>query len=117
MTIEDARIICLSKPYATEDMPFGDDYVCFRVGNKVFAGLPLVKPNIIQLKCHPACFDDVTERNPCVEQAWHWHKRHWIQIHLDDVSTNDALVVELIDRAYNVVFQKLPKAVKEKLTQ
>ena len=117
MTIEDARIICLSKPFATEDMPFGDDYVCFRVGNKIFAGLPLGFPNIIQLKCNPLCFDEVTERNPCVEQAWHWHKRHWIQIHLDDVSANDALVEELIENAYERVFNKLPKKVKEGLTQ
>ena len=117
MTIEDARIICLSKPFATEDMPFGDDYVCFRVGNKIFAGLPLGLPNIIQLKCNPLCFDEVTERNPCVEQAWHWHKRHWIQIHLDEVSANDALVKELIENAYVTVFNKLPKKVKEGLTQ
>lgn len=44
MTIEDARIYCLSKPHATEDMPFGDDYVTFRIGGKIFAGLPLEKP-------------------------------------------------------------------------
>jgi len=116
MTIEDTRIICLSKPHTTEDMPFGDDYVCFRVGDKVFAGLPLGIPNIIQLKCDPELFDEVTEKYAGVEQAWHWHKRHWLQIHLDSASVTDELTNSLIDHAYNLVYNKLPKKVKESLT-
>ena len=37
MNIEDARIYCLSKPNATEDFPFDETTLVFRVENKIFA--------------------------------------------------------------------------------
>ena len=39
MDIEQARLFALSLPSATEDMPFGPDWVVFRVGGKVFMHL------------------------------------------------------------------------------
>ncbi|MCQ2216803.1 MAG: MmcQ/YjbR family DNA-binding protein, partial [Bacteroidales bacterium] len=38
-------------------MPFGDDYVCFRVMGKIFAGLPLELGNVLVLKWSPDEFD------------------------------------------------------------
>lgn len=43
MNIEDVREYCLTKPFATEDMPFGPEYVTFRVGGKIFCCLALAK--------------------------------------------------------------------------
>jgi len=47
MNIEDLRKFCLSIKYATEDMPFGDEYLVFRVFGKWFAVIPLNDPELI----------------------------------------------------------------------
>ncbi|MCF0191341.1 MAG: MmcQ/YjbR family DNA-binding protein [Marinilabiliaceae bacterium] len=115
MNIEEARDYCLSKPHVTEDMPFGDDYVVFRIGGKIFAGLPLFQPNIFVLKCDPSLFDEMTDRYTAIQQAWHWHKRHWMQIDLNDSEMTKGLIMDLTDKAYARVYNKLTKAVKASL--
>lgn len=115
MNIEEVRLYCLSKPFATEDMPFGDGYVTFRIANKIFCGLALTIGCVVQMKCDPAEFEDVIEQYPFVCQAWHWHKKHWIQVDLADNIPTDVLK-SLIDRAYDVVLNKLPKKQREQLT-
>lgn len=115
MDIERVREYCLSKPWVTEDMPFGPEYVTFRVGEKIFCGLALVRGNIVQLKWNPDEFDDIIERYPYVHQAWHWHKRHMIQFDFDEAPIPDAVAHSLIDRAYEYVFGKLPKKTRANL--
>jgi len=48
------REYCLRKPGATEDTPFGEDVLVFRIGGKMFALAPLDQvPVIANLKCDP----------------------------------------------------------------
>ena len=112
MDIEEVRNYCLSKPYTTEDMPFGSESVVFRIGGKIFCCLALVLGNVVQLKWNPDEFDEVIDRYPYVRQAWHWHKRHMIQFDLGETSIPDAVAKELIDRAYLYVRQRLPKKIQ-----
>ncbi len=109
MNIEQIREYCLSKPYATEDMPFGPDYIVFRIGGKIFCCLALVLGNVVQLKWSPEEFDDVLAQFSYIRQAWHWHKRHMIQFDLEEVPIPDDVIVKLIDRAYSYVRGRLPK--------
>lgn len=115
MDIEQIRGYCLSKPYATEDMPFGPEYVVFRVGDKIFCCLALVLGNVVQLKWNPDEFDAVIDDYPYVRQAWHWHKRHMIQFDLAEAPIPDDVAKELIDRAYAYVRDRLPKKVRDQL--
>lgn len=114
LTVEDIRDYCLSKAQATEDFPFDDTYLAFRVGGKIFAGLPLEKHGVVQLKCDPMLFDEVLAQHPYVSQAWHWHKRHWIQLNLNDEPPSQE-VYRLIDHAYEVVVGKLTKKLRKEL--
>ena len=116
MDIEQIREYCLSKPYATEDMPFGPEYVVFRIGGKIFCCLALVLGNVVQLKWNPEEFDEVIDKYSYVSQAWHWHKRHMIQFDLSETPIPDSIVKELIDRAYSYVRGKLPKTVQNMMT-
>ena len=43
--IEDIRTFALSLQGVTEDMPFGDDNVVFRIGGKIFLCLSLAADN------------------------------------------------------------------------
>lgn len=115
MNIEDIREYCLTKPYATEDMPFGDDYITFRICGKIFCGLPLEKKSIVQLKWDPCLFDEILEKYSYIHQAWHWHKRHMIQFHLDEYPIPDNIIKNLIDTSYIYVYNRLPKKIKATL--
>lgn len=117
MNIEAAREMCLSMRKATEDMPFGDDYVAFRVMGKIFAGLPLAQGNLLVLKCSPDEFDDICERYSAISQAWHWHKKHWIQIQLDYDEPSDREIKRMVQKAYEVVVAKLTRAQKSELAE
>lgn len=114
MNIEEVREYCLGKPYATEDMPFGDEYVVFRIGGKIFCCLALVLGKVVQLKWCPDEFDEVIETHTYVGQAWHWHKRHMIQFNLDE-NVPDNVAKDLIDRAYLYVRQRLPKKIQREM--
>jgi len=116
MNIEDIRIYCLSKPNATEDMPFGPDYVVYRVGDKIFCCLALVLGNVVQLKWNPDEFEAVVNTYQYVRQAWHWHKRHMIQFDLDETPIPETVAKELIDRAYIYVRGRLPKKIRNQLS-
>lgn len=117
MNIEEVREYCLSKPYATEDMPFGPDYVVFRIGSKIFCCLALVLGNVVQLKWNPGEFDEIIDRHAYICQAWHWHKRHMIQFNLDETSVPGQVAKELIDRAYHYVRGRLPKKIQRQFME
>lgn len=115
MNIEDVRSYCLAKPYVTEDMPFGEGYVTFRIAGKIFCCLPLVKGQLVQLKWSPDGFDEVVGTYPYVSQAWHWHKRHMIQFDLVESHIPDNVVRRFIDTSYGYVCGRLPRKVKAEL--
>ena len=54
MDIEQIRAYCLSKPHATEDFPFDETTLVFRVMNKIFASIGLDNVDWFCLKCDPA---------------------------------------------------------------
>jgi len=115
MDIDDVRKYCIEKPFVTEDMPFGDGYVTFRVADKIFCCLPLVKGRLVQLKWNPDEFDDVVERYSYVHQAWHWHKRHMIQFDFSEYPVPDDVARRLIDISYGYVIGRLPAKVRASL--
>lgn len=115
MNLEEVRGYCLGKPHATEDMPFGDGYVTFRIAGKIFCCIALEIGSVVQLKWSPDEFDATLAEYPWVHQGWHWHKRHMIQFDVTDpaVSTGEALA--LIDRAYAYVVSRLPECIRRTL--
>lgn len=115
MNIEQVRLLCLSKAHTTEDMPFDDTFVTFKVAGKIFAGLPLEHPGLLVLKCNSEYFDDLCAAYPSIHQAWHWHKKHWVQLQLDGSDISDALVRRLIDDAYIQVIAKFSRKLRVEL--
>jgi predicted DNA-binding protein (MmcQ/YjbR family) len=54
MNIEEIRDFCLAKPWVTEDFPFNDTALVFKVAGKMFALLDLSEEQRgISLKCAP----------------------------------------------------------------
>ena len=112
MDIERFRMLCLSLPQATEDMPFDDTVVVFRLKGKIFGCIATDKPDLAVLKCDPEKAEQLRERYSAVEGAYHWNKKYWNQIYFGR-DVKDELLLSLIAHAYNEVNRKLPK--KEKV--
>lgn len=115
MNVEQIREYCLSKYQATEDFPFGENILCFRVMNKIFACIDLEHTEWFCLKCDPDYAVDLRDRYPSITGAWHWNKKYWNQVAVDGEGITDVLVKHLIDHSYEEVVKKFPRKVREQL--
>ena len=117
MTLEDIRNICLSRPGTTEDRPFGPDTLVFRVAGKMFAltGVEPV-PASINLKCDPDDALFFRARFQGVQPGYHMHKQHWNTVFLQS-DVPDSLIREMIGDSYELVCSRLPKSVREQLSE
>ena len=120
MNIEEIRDFTLSLQGVTEDQPFGDDIITFRLEGKIFVCLwigvddPTVRnadPRIA-LKLSPERNEELREQFSAVTPAYHWNKKHWSDVYYEQVE--DALVMEWIRESYRLIVSKLPKAVRTK---
>ena len=108
MNIEIVREYCLSKAGATEDCAFGPDGVLFRICDKIFAYIDLNRPDRVVVKCDPDKSITLRDAYHGIHTAWHWNKKHWIEIHFE-TDVPDENVLQLIDESYQLVANKLPK--------
>ena len=109
------REYCLSKPGATEDTPFGEDVLVFKVGGKVFALAPLDEvPAAANLKCDPDLALELRDRYEQVRPGYHLNKKHWNTVEIDS-GIPDAELHKMIDHSYELVLRTLPKVKREKL--
>ena len=115
MDLGSFREYCLSKPGATEDTPFGEDVLVFKVGGKVFALAPLDEvPAAANLKCDPDLALELRDRYEQVRPGYHMNKKHWNTVEIDS-GIPDAELRKMIDHSYELVLRTLPKVKREKL--
>ena len=114
MHIEAFREYCLSLPGTTEDFPFGEETLVFKVEGKIFALTHVDFFESINLKCEPEKAVELRERYPAVQPGYHMNKKHWNTV-LTDGSISDALLVEWIKDSYYLVVASLPKKLRENL--
>ena len=112
MNIESVRDYCLSLPMATEDFPFDETTLVFRVLGKIFAMVDLDDTEWFVLKCDPDYALELRDRHTEIAPAYHMNKKHWNQLNLFGMLP-DELVQSLIRHSYNLVVSKLPRKVKE----
>lgn len=118
MDIEQIRDYTLSIKGVTEDQPFGDDLIAFRIEGKIFMCLWLGgaandveehQPRCV-VKLTPERNEELREQYSAVAPAWHWNKKHWSDVYYEQL--DESLVMEWIKESYDLVVSKLPKAIK-----
>lgn len=115
MDIERVRDYALGLPGATEDMPFGEGVLVFRVGGKMFMLVSLdVQPLRINLKCDPERALELRAQYSQITPGWHMSKKHWNTL-TDLHVLGRTLVEELIGHSYELVRSSLPRAVQASL--
>ena len=117
MNIEALRQCCLSLPAATEDMPFDDQTLAFRVMNKIFALMGLeYEIATINLKCDPERAIELREQYPdAVKAGYHMNKKHWNTVVCEGTSLSDKEIQAQIRHSYELIVKGLKKAEKEAL--
>lgn len=115
MNVEEIRKYCLGFPGATEDVKWGAD-LTFCVGGKMFAvtGMESTSDGI-SMKSTPEKFAELTER-PGIRPAHYVARYHWITVENFDAVTTDELR-QLIEHSYQLVFEKLPKKVRDTIAK
>jgi predicted DNA-binding protein (MmcQ/YjbR family) len=115
MNIETIREYCLMKKGVSEEFPFNETTLVFKVMNKMFllASLDSV-PLSINLKCDPETAVELREKYDSVEPAFHMNKTHWNSVIIDG-TIPDKEILAWIDDSYSLVVDGLKKSDKEKL--
>ncbi len=117
MNIEEFRQHCIGKKGVTEEFPFDEVTLVFKVMGKMFALAPLERlPAQVNLKCDPERAIELRETHDgVIMPGYHMSKVHWNTLYLEQLPAH--LIMDLIDHSYDLVVQKLPKKVKEEWTR
>jgi len=112
VNIEEIRDYCLAKPGVTEDMPFGEDTLVFRVGEKLFLLTSLSQGDRFNVKCDPERAIEFREQHTEVQPGYHMNKKHWNTVHINgNLSRRE--ICDMIDHSYELVLKSLPKNIRE----
>jgi predicted DNA-binding protein (MmcQ/YjbR family) len=113
MSIDLVRRCCRSYPHVTESVQWGDNLV-FKVAGKIFAIAALEPADVwLSSKCDPEDFAAMVER-PGIIPAPYLARAHWIALETEDALSVTELK-ELLRKAYDLVFAKLPKKTRAEL--
>ena len=114
MDIEFFRDYCLKKKGVTEELPFDESTLVFKVLGKMFALCNLDNFESTNLKCGPDYSEELREQYNGVTPGYHMNKKHWNTVYFED-DVEDKLLLSLIDHSYEMVVKGLPKKSREQL--
>lgn len=111
MDVKQVREYFLSKLGVKEDVPFKVPVPVFKVGDKMFGLINLHEPNkeSINLKYPKDKINEIRSLySESIKPGYHMNKDNWNTVYLDG-KLEDALIKELIDISYDIVFKSLTK--------
>lgn len=114
MNIEEYRDFCLSFKHTTEEFPFDQRTLVFKVAGKMFALTDVDEFKSINLKCDPEKAIQLREEYTDVKPGYHMSKKHWNTISFNG-SVDDDLIRELIKHSYDLVVNSLTKKLRTEL--
>ena len=114
MNIESYRSYCLAHKGVTEEFPFGDGVLVYKVMGKMFALAGIEHFESVNLKVDPEKGVELRERYTAVQPGYHMNKKHWITVTIDG-SIPDRLLRQWIDHSYDLVASRLTKIEKRAL--
>ena len=114
MESESVRAHCLSFPHSTENVQWGNDLV-FKIAGKMFAVMALEGPvkYLMSFKCTDEKFNELIEQEG-MDPAPYMARNKWVAIERFDVLSDKELKA-LLRNSYDLVFEKLPKKVRQQL--
>ncbi len=121
MNIDELRTHCLSKNGTTEEFPFDQDTLVFKVLGKMFVMAPLnrwEKGEVsVTLKCDPEYTIELREQYGSVYAGPYVSNKHWNTIDIYKGELPPKLIWELIDHSYDMVVKGMAKKLRDQLNQ
>jgi len=114
MNIEELRDYCISKPGVSEEFPFDETTLVFKVLGKMFALTDLEGELSVNLKCEPQLCIELRRQYESVLPGYHMNKKHWNTIIIDG-TIPDPFIYKWIDSSYELVVSKLTQKQQAKL--
>jgi predicted DNA-binding protein (MmcQ/YjbR family) len=114
VNLESYRSYCLAKKGVTEEFPFGENVLVYKVMGKMFALTDLVDFESVNLKVEPEKGAGLQEQYASVQPGYHMNKKHWITV-LMDGSIPDKLIKQWTEDSYQLVVSGLTKKQKSAL--
>jgi len=111
MNLEIIRMHCLSKPGVTEEFPFDNQTLVFKVLGKVFLLTDVDNPSSLNLKCDPEKAVELREKYDTITPGYHMNKKHWNTVQVKGAYGQKELL-DMIDHSYQLVFDGLPAKIR-----
>jgi len=119
VNIEQLHKYCISKKGVTEDFPFNEDTLVFKVAGKMFLLVSLQSwesgKAAVNLKCDPEKAQELRAEYESIEPGFHMNKKHWNTVKIYKNQLSSKFIFELIDHSYNLVVEGLPKKLQNSL--
>ena len=114
MSLDHFREYCLSLKGITEQIPFDENILVFKIMRKMFALCNMMTFEYCNLKCDPEKAIMLREKFTEVTPAWHMNKKHWNSISfIGDLS--DKKIENWVTDSYNLVVKNMPMKLREQI--
>ncbi|WP_434361704.1 MmcQ/YjbR family DNA-binding protein [Parasalinivibrio latis] len=104
-----------AKTASEPSYPFGPDARVYKVLDKMFALVALREGKLcVSLKGEPSDLEVLVSQFKGITPGYHLNKKHWVTVSLES-DVPEALLIDLMDRSYNIVVSKMTKAHRNRL--
>jgi predicted DNA-binding protein (MmcQ/YjbR family) len=121
MNIQELQEYCLKKKAVTEEFPFDEHTLVFKVLGKIFLMAPLDKWDIgeasITLKCDPEYTIELREQYDSIYAGPYVSNKHWNTIAIYKGELQTKLILDLIDHSYEMVVKGMTNKLRDKLSE
>ncbi len=114
MNIEEFREFCIGMKGVTEELPFDENTLVFKVMGKMFALTGMDNFVSVNVKCDPEKAIELREEYNAVKPGYHMNKKHWNTIEVNS-DMSDQELRDWVLHSYDLVVAKLPKKTREEL--
>ncbi|MCG6188762.1 MmcQ/YjbR family DNA-binding protein [Maribellus maritimus] len=114
MNIEELREYCLSLKGVSEEFPFGETTLVFKVGGKMFCLTSLEGDLSISVKNDPEKNIELREEYPAIIPGYHMNKKHWNTISVDG-SISDDMIKNFVDESYDLIVMGLTRKQQQEI--
>lgn len=119
MHIEALREYCLNKKHVTEEFPFDEQTLVFKVMGKMFVICPLDSwekgEASLTLKCDPDYTIELRGQYESIYPGPYVSNKHWNTVSLYTGELKPDFILHLIDHSYEMVVKGLPKKVRDSI--
>lgn len=119
MNIDQIRDYCLKKKAVTEEFPFNEDVLVFKVLGKMFLMAPLNQWELgkatITMKSDPEYTVELRGQYESIYPGPYVSNKHWNTIAIYKRELPPKFVLELIDHSYEMVVKGMTKKLKAEL--